>query len=147
MESVLRAVVAFVFFMIVFRVVGKRAIKEMTMLDFVLMNLLTATVFYMLSGGDFSMANGLVLASTLLLLNIITSHVMSSSRRAKEILDGVPIIIVKDGELYEDHMKKSSITVNDILMAGRNNNVEKLEDIKYAVLEKNGEITVIKKDD
>ena len=147
MESILRATFAFFFFLILFRVIGKRAASELTMMDFVMMTLIGGTVFYMMSAGDFSMANGITLAVTLIVLNYFSGILMKKSKMAKAFLDGVPMVLVKDGEVYEDRIRKSHVSVMDILQAGREQGIEKLEDIRYAVLEKGGNISIIKREE
>ncbi len=94
--------------------------------------------------GDESMTNAFLLVLTLLGVDVLLSWVTIRSRRVDNLLNDVPLLLVEDGRLLEDRMRKARVGADDILERARElRGVERLEQIKYAVLERSGSITII----
>lgn len=146
MDSVLRGVVMYVGLLILFRIAGKRTLSEVTTFDFVLLLIIAEATQQALLGEDFSMTNALLLVLTLLGLDIAISLVKQRSPGAARLIEGVPLIIVEEGRLLKDRMDKARVDEDDVMNAARQlQGLERLEQIKYAVLERNGGITIIPK--
>ena len=144
MESVLRGVLIYGFLLIVFRMSGKRTLKDLTIFDFVLVMIISETTQQALLGDDFSIINCLILITTLVLTDIGISLIKQRSQKLEKLIDSVPVIILKDGKLYKDRTEKERIDEQDILEAGRQlHGLERLDQIKYAILEKDGSISII----
>jgi len=144
MNSVVRALAIYFLVWIVFRVAGKRSLAEMTNFDFVLILIIAETTQQALLGPDFSFTNAALLVVTLLLTDIIISLVKQRWATVEKIFDGVPLVIVENGRILTDRTSKARIDEGDILDAGRRlRGLERLDQIKYAVLERNGGISII----
>ncbi|MBX0332889.1 DUF421 domain-containing protein [Pontibacter sp. HSC-14F20] len=146
METVIRALVLYVFLLIIFRVSGKRTLYEATVFDFVLLLIIAETAEQALVGEDHSIMSGFVMIITLLLADISLSLLKQKFKHFGKVLDGVPVIILDDGKLLHDRLKKVRVDEADILESARElQGLQRLDQIKYAILEKDGKITIIPK--
>ncbi|MBA1258073.1 DUF421 domain-containing protein [Pseudomonas oryzihabitans] len=144
MESVLRAAALYAFLLMLFRITGRRALSEITTFDFVLLLVIGEATQQALLGDDFSVINAFVVIATLVLIDILLSLFKERSPRVGRFLDGVPLIVVEYGKPLTERLRKARLTEEDILEAARQSQgLERLEQIRFAVLEKNGQISVI----
>jgi uncharacterized membrane protein YcaP (DUF421 family) len=147
METVIRGLLLYVFLMIIFRVSGKRTLYEATVFDFVLLLIIAETAEQALGGEDKSVTNSFLLIVTLLLADISLSLLKQKFNYFGKVLDGVPVIILDDGKVLHDRLKKVRVDESDIMESARElQGLERLDQIKYAILEKDGKITIIPKE-
>jgi uncharacterized membrane protein YcaP (DUF421 family) len=143
-DAVLRAVVMYLFLLVVFRIAGKRSLAELTTFDFLLLLILSETTQQAMVGNDHSMTNAFLLVITWLSVDIALSVVKQRFPRAEKWLEGVPVVIVADGRPLHDRMERLRVDEDDVLTAARRlHGLERLDQIKYAVLERSGGISVI----
>ncbi len=147
MESVIiRSVVVYLFIFIVLRMAGKRALSEMTTFDFVLVLIISEATQQALVDDDHSIVGGMLAIGTLVLLDVVFAWFSSRYKVFDNVMNGVPMFLIEQGKLYIDRMKNSKITMDDILEAARKTHgLENLDEIKSAVLEKDGSISIIPK--
>jgi len=139
-------VLVYSFLLIILRTTGKRSLGQVTMFDFVLLLIISETTQEALMGDDFSVTNCFIAIATLFFLDILLNRLKSVSKTAEKILEDIPLVIVQDGVPLLDRMKKEDIDESEILSAARElQGLERMEQIKYAVLEKSGTITIIPK--
>jgi len=144
MDAVLRAAAIYFVLLILFRIAGRRTLAEMTTFDFVLLLIIGEATQQALLGQDFSLTNAFLVIVTLLFLDIVVSIAKSRSQALEKLVDGVPTIIVENGRPLHDRMQKARIDEGDVMEAARRlQGIERLDQIKYAVLEVSGGITVI----
>lgn len=144
MESVLRGAVIYIFILLIVRFSGRRTLAQMTPFDLVLILIVAETTQQALLGDDFSIVNSFVLILTLFSLDIGLSYVKRHSRTIDKWLDGTPTLLVADGRPLEEALRRSRIGVNDVMEAARKlHGLERLDQIKYAVLETAGDISII----
>ncbi len=144
MDSILRAVAVYLFLLLIFRIAGRRTLAEMTSFDFVLLLVISETTQQALIGNDFSVTTAGILILTLIGLDIGISLIKVAYPRFEKWIDGVPIILIEDGHIHQDRMKKARVDEADILTnARRLQGIERLDQIKYAVLERSGGISII----
>lgn len=144
METVIRGVVVYIFLLLIFRISGKRTLYEATVFDFVLLLIIAETTQQALLGEDFSITNGLVLIVTLLGIDIGLSLLKQRYKKLGKLIDGLPMVLINNGELLHDRMQKSRVDEDDILESARElQGLQRLDQIKYAILEKDGKITII----
>ena len=147
METVIRGLILYVFLMIIFRISGKRTLYEATVFDFVLLLIIAETAEQALGGEDKSITNSFLLIITLLLADISLSLLKQKFNYFGKVLDGVPVIILDDGKVLHDRLKKVRVDESDIMESARAlQGLERLDQIKYAILEKDGQITIIPKE-
>lgn len=144
METVIKATLVYLFLLLLFRLSGKRTLAEVTPFDLILLLIISEAVQSALVDSDNSLTNAFLLVTTLVGLNILLSELKLHSKTAERVLDGAPLLIVENGKPIEQHMRKERVDVDDVLEAAREmHGLESLEQIRYAVLERNGKISVI----
>lgn len=144
MDAVLRSAAIYLFLLLVFRVAGRRELGEMTSFDFVLLLIIGEATQQALLGDDFSVTNAMLVICTLVALDIGLSLGKRRWPRVERLLDGLPLVLVENGRPLRDRLRMARIDEQDVLTAARSSHgLERMEQIKYAVLECSGTISVI----
>ena len=147
MDSVIRGFAVYAFLLLIFRIAGKRTLNQITTFDVILLLIISESIQQAMIDSDTAMTNAFLLVVTLIGVDIALSVVKQRSKRIARLLDGTPILIIEDGKLHRDRMRKERIDEADILSSARElQGVERLDQIKYAVVEESGHITVIPKE-
>lgn len=146
MEAPLRALAVYLFLLVMFRVSGKRTFAQITPFDFVLLLVIGEATQQGLIGDDFSVTKALLLITSLLGIDVALSYVQRYVKPLDRLVEGLPLVLLEDGTPMQDRLKKSRVDEGDILEAGRKVlGLERLDQMKYAVLERDGTISVIPK--
>lgn len=145
-EFVLRAVGVYAFLLIALRLTGKRQVGQLTPFDLVLLLILSNAVQNSMNGGDNSLVGGMISAVTLVGLNALISRATSRNRKLEELIDGQPRVLISNGRVYKPVLAQEDITHDELMAALRRSGCEKVEEVRLAVLETNGGISVIKKE-
>ena len=143
---VLRACAVYFILLAMIRMTGKRTMGQFTPFDMLLVVLLGNAVQNALLGSDTSVAGGLLLAITLISLNWIVGFVSARSEKVEALIEGSPVLLARDGEVYREVLRKELISRADFDKALREAGCEAIDEVKLAVLETNGHITIIKRD-
>ncbi len=147
MESILRAAAIYVFLLILFRIAGKRALSEMSNFEFVLLLVVGEATQQAVLGNDFSIIDAYLVIMTLVGLQILLTVLKQRSERLKRLLDGLPVVIVEDGRPIKERLDPLRVGEDAIMEAARElQGLERMDQIKYAVMESTGTITIIPKD-
>ena len=147
MDSVIRAAVVYLGLLVLFRLAGNRSIGQITAFDFVLLLIISEAIQQAIITSDYSMTNAFLIVVTLVGLDIMMSLWKQRSARFEKILDGVPVLLIENGKLRSDVMKKERVDENDILCAAREmHGLERLDQIKHAIVESSGGISIIPKE-
>ena len=142
-EYLLRAVIVYVVLLGMIRLSGKRTMGQFTPFDVLLIVLLGNAVQNALLGSDESLVGGLLLAAVLISLNWTTGWLSARSRRAEKFIEGVPVVLARDGRLFEQVLRHELVSRNDFDEALRQNGQLRLEDVDIAILETDGRISVV----
>lgn len=144
MDTVLRAVAVYWILLVLVRVSGKRTLAQVTTFDFVLILIIAETTQQALLGDDFSITNMALLSGTLIFLDLTLSFLTFHVPVVGRWIDGTPLILVREGKVLKDRLRKERVTVEEILEAARDKHgLERLDQVKYAVLEVGGDITIV----
>ena len=144
MEAVFRAAAIYLFLMLVFRISGRRPLSQMTSFDLVLLLVIGEAAGEALSGGDPSLTHTFVLIATVVVIELGMAWLKRRSPVADRLLDDVPLVLVEHGRMLEDRMKRNDVDEGDLLEAARLlHGLENLRQVRYAVLERNGSISVV----
>lgn len=144
MESILRAGFIYIFLMIVIRISGHRTLNEMTTFDFILLLIIGDSTQQAITGTDYSVTNAFLVVITLVTLDMLMSFFKQKSPEFEKLIDGMPVILINNGHLEKKILEQLHIDVSDILESSRKlHGLESMDDIKYAILEKSGDITII----
>jgi uncharacterized membrane protein YcaP (DUF421 family) len=116
----------------------------MTPFEFVLIFLMGGIIILSTVGDDPSMTNCFCGVLTICLMHRLVTYLKMRSPRISAIVDGRPLVLLKTGQFQTEIMRKMHMQDDDIMAAGRTKGARTLDEIKYAVLERNGAISVIK---
>ena len=144
MNPVLRGVIVYLFLMIVFRFSGRRTLSQTTTFDLVLLLIISEVTQQALVGEDFSIITAVMLICTLVGIDLLLTLIKQKSKKVDRTVEGAPLVIVDHGEPLEKRMGKTNVDKDDIMQAARASfGLESMKDIKYAVLEKDGSISIV----
>jgi uncharacterized membrane protein YcaP (DUF421 family) len=147
MESVIRAAAIYGLLLVVFRFTGNRSLGQITTFDFILLLIISEAIQNGMVGNDYSVTNAVLLVLTLVILDVGLSLLKCRLPVMEKWLDGVPIVIVEHGRPLVERMQRSRVDVSDVLTAARKlHGLERMAQIKYAVLERSGDISIIPAD-
>ena len=142
-ELIIRAVVIYFALFALLRFVGKKHVGELAPFDLIVLLILSETVSNALSGEDKSLIGGLISAATLIALVMAVSFVSWRSKKVERFLEGVPKILVRHGTRREEVMAQQQVTISELLEALRRNGCTNIADVRAAVLENDGKISII----
>jgi uncharacterized membrane protein YcaP (DUF421 family) len=140
---VVRTLVVYVALLVGLRLAGKRELGQATTFDLVVVLVLANAVQNAMVGPDVSLNGGLLAAGTLLLLNWLVGRLGLRSAWLRQRLTGSPILLVHEGEILTDHLRREGVAEDEVRQALREHGVNDLDDVKLAVLEVDGTISVI----
>jgi uncharacterized membrane protein YcaP (DUF421 family) len=143
-EFAVRAGVVYLVLLAMVRLTGKRTVGQFTPFDLIVVLLLSEAVSGSIAGQDESLPGGLIAAATLLLLNVLIAFASSRSQRVDTLVEGNPVLVGRDGVIYEDVLKRERVTRSDVDKALREADCE-LRDMRLAILEADGVINIMKK--
>jgi uncharacterized membrane protein YcaP (DUF421 family) len=145
MESVIiRAAIVYLFIFLMLRMTGKRTLSEMTPFDLVLLLIISEATQEALIDDDHSVTGGMLIITTLVFIDVVVSILSSRFKIFEKMIDNVPMIIMENGNPLTDRMGKARVKIDDILEAARKKHgLTSLDEIQYAILEKDGEISII----
>jgi uncharacterized membrane protein YcaP (DUF421 family) len=143
-EFVTRGAVVYLGLLLLVRLSGKRTVGQFTPFDLIVMLLLSEAVSNALSGGDDSVAGGLIAATTLIVLNYGLAWLTSHNRRAEQVLEGREVLLGRNGEIYQDVLRRERVSAADLDKVLRENDCL-LKEMRCAFLEADGSISVIKR--
>lgn len=144
MDAVLRAAAIYFALLILFKLSGRRSLSELTIFDFVLLLIIGEATQQALLGDDFSITNAILVIATLLAIDIFLNNLKWRSERFDTWLEGSPVIVVEHGRPLENRLKAARIKTEDILEAAREKQgIDRIDQIKFAIIEKNGAISVV----
>lgn len=147
LEIVIRTAIIYFAVLIGLRLTGKREVGQMTPFDLVLLILIANAVQNAMTGPDNSVTGGLVAAATLLLLNFLLSHLVFRNRRLRRIVEGTPTILIHNGQMVMKNLESEHITPDELLQSLREHGVPMPEEVGLAVLEIDGSVSVLRKDE
>jgi uncharacterized membrane protein YcaP (DUF421 family) len=145
MDIVFRAAFAYVFIVFVLRVMGRRELSDLAPQDLVLLVVLGDLVQNGVTQSDLSMTGVTIAISTFVVLTVASSYLTFRSPRARRIVQGEPLIVVQDGKLIERNLKEERLTLDDVMEEARGNEIESLDEVKFAVVEAGGKMSFLKK--
>jgi uncharacterized membrane protein YcaP (DUF421 family) len=144
-ELVLRAAIIYAFLYLALRWGGKKHVGEMAPFDLIVLLILSETVQNAMVGEDKSLLGGLICASTLLVLAQTMNWLSFRSKRLSRLLEGTPKILVRHGTRNARVMESEFVTSSELAEALRRNGCSNIADVRVAMLENDGKITVIKR--
>lgn len=143
MDIVLRATFAFVFLMVLMRIVGRRELSSMEPFDIIVLVVIGDLIQQGVTQSDYSVTGLVIAISTFALLSIVLSWVSFRFRSLRPLLEGEPIVIVRDGAPLERNLRRERLTIAEVQAAARKDQIASLSDVRFGVLETDGSISFI----
>lgn len=141
--SLIRAIILYAIAIFLIRLMGKRQIGELQPSELVITMLISEVASLPLQDNSIPMLNAIVALFILVAFEIITSALSLKFHKIRTVMQGHPIIIIRNGEIDVQALKKLRISINDLLSALRQKDVFELSQISYAIFETNGKISVL----
>jgi len=145
MEIVIRAGVMFVFLWLVTRAVGKRELAQLSAFELVLLVTMGDLVQQGITQEDYSVSGGMLTIGTFALLSVGLSYASWRFPRARPVLEGQPVVVVRSGETQEKVLAYERLPVSELLEAARKEGIRDLEEVDLAVLENDGSISFFRR--
>ncbi|HEX6031145.1 MAG TPA: YetF domain-containing protein [Tepidiformaceae bacterium] len=142
---VIRTLAAYLALLVGLRLTGRRQLGQMTPFDFVVILLIANALQNAMIGPDTSLLGGLIAAAVLLVANYVASRVLHGVPLFGRIVEGQPAVLIADGELISANIRHEGVDLAELEQAVREHGVEGLDDVKMAVLEVDGTISVVPK--
>jgi uncharacterized membrane protein YcaP (DUF421 family) len=143
MDLPIRATVIFFFIFLITRVAGKRELSSLEPFDLILLVVIGDLVQQGITQSDYSVTGALIVISTITVLTVVLSYANYRLRSLRGVLEGQPVVLVEDGRIIEANMRRERITIEDLESEGRQQQITSIEDMRWAVLETSGRISVI----
>lgn len=145
MDIVLRASVVFFVLYLVVRIMGKRELGQMTAFELIVLVVFGDLVQQGVLHNDFSLTGAIIAICTLAFWALVLSWLSYSSRRLETMLDGEPRVIVQDGEIVKENLRRDRLTESEILSEMRLAGIGHLSDVAWAILEPQGKMSFIQR--
>jgi uncharacterized membrane protein YcaP (DUF421 family) len=143
LEIVGRSVVVYLFIVIAIRIAGKKELAQLSVIDLVFILLISNAVQNAMVGPDNSLLGGIIAASSLFLVNIILKFITYRYKKANTLIEGEPVLLIHDGKLIKKNLDIEKIPLEELEASIREHGVEKIEDVNLAVMETDGNISII----
>jgi uncharacterized membrane protein YcaP (DUF421 family) len=145
MDLVVRAIVLFFFVFVLTRVVGKRELSSLEPFDLILLIVLGDAIQQGLTQDDYSVTGAVLVVTTFAVLQVALSFAGYRFGFLRRVLEGEPVVIVQNGKLIDRNLRRERLTAGEVAAEARQQQIESLDDVKWAVLETNGSISFIPK--
>jgi uncharacterized membrane protein YcaP (DUF421 family) len=145
MDLVLRAFAVYVVILVFTRLLGRRELSTLQPFDLILLVVIGDLVQQGVTQNDMSVTGIVIVIATIGMAQVATSYLSFRFRRLRPLLEGDPIVLVENGNVIERNMRRERLSVDDLAEQARRAEIESLDQVKWAVLETNGEISFIKR--
>lgn len=143
MDSILRAAALYLVLLVLFRIAGRRSLTDITTFDLLLLMIIGEATQQALLGDDFSV-NAVLVIITLIVIDVGLSLLKLRHPKLDTLIEGSPTLIVEYGRPLHARLAEARLREEDILLAARETQgLERMEQIRFAILEKNGKISII----
>jgi uncharacterized membrane protein YcaP (DUF421 family) len=146
MDLALRAIAVYFFVLLLTRIVGRRELSSLGPFDIILLVVIGDAAQQRLTQDDYSLTGAVIVVTAIALLQVLTSYFSFRFRSLRPVLEGDPIVIVQDGKLIERNLHRERLTLEDVMEEARSSaQIASLEEIQFAVVERNGAISFLEK--
>ena len=145
LEKILRPIVVYAFLVVSLRLSGKREPVQLNPFDLVVLLTLSNTVQNAIIGDDNSVSGGIIGATSLLAVNYLVVRFLYNHRKLDQLVEGKADVLIHDGRVQTEHLKRELITMQQLLAAARKQGFDDLSEVQQCVLEPGGTLTFVKK--
>ena len=145
MDLVIRTAAVFLLIFVITRVIGRRELSSLEPFDLILLVVIGDLVQQGVTQSDYSVTGAFLVISTLCLLTVLFSYLSFKFPRLRPTLDGEPLVLIEDGEIIQKNLRRERLAVEELAAQARLQQIAQLSDVRFAVLETNGNISFIEK--
>ena|SRR5438552_3226043 len=145
MDIALRAIALYAFLVLVTRVVGRRELSSLSPFDLILLIVLGDAIQQGLTQDDYSVIGAVIAVATIATLQVGTSYLSFRSKRARRVLEGLPIVLIERGGVVERNLRRERMSLDDVAEEMRAQQIASVDEVEWGILESNGTISFIKK--
>jgi uncharacterized membrane protein YcaP (DUF421 family) len=147
MNPVYRAAMIFAILWIVFRIGGRRTLAEITTFDFILLLIIGEATQQALLGDDFSITTSALVVVTLVMLDVFMGRLSLASNGLRRVIDSSPVIVIENGKVRDEALRAEAVDLEEVMAAARDKHgLQTVDEIKYAIVERHGGISVVPKE-
>lgn len=143
LEIIGRSIIVYLFIIVGIRVFGKKELSQLSIIDLVFILLISNSVQNAMVGPDNTLIGGIVAAMSLFLVNFLFKQILFKEKKISTFIQGSPVMLIHNGKILEENLKKEKITLDELSAAVREHGVEKIEDVNLAILEVDGNISIL----
>ena len=142
LSIIVKTLVLYFFIVVVYRVMGKKEVGKLSIIDLIVSILIAELAAISIEEADRSILTSIIPIVVLVVIQISISFISLKSVSLRKLIDGNPIVIIKDGKLNFKDMTKLRYTIDDLIAQLREQGIKSIEEVNYAVLENNGKLSV-----
>lgn len=143
MDIITRSVLVYLFIVLGIRIFGKREIAQLSVVDLVFILLISNSVQNAMVGNDTSLWGGVIAATSLFLINLVLETLFFKSKKISQLIQGSPIMLAYNGKIIKKHLNEAKISKDELEQAVREHGVKSVSDVDLAILETDGNISVL----
>lgn len=137
----------FVAVLLFFRLTGKRDVGEVSVLDIIITIMVAELAVILIEDTKMPLIRGLTPIALLILLSRVFSYLQVKNQRFRDVVDGKPVLLIRDGVFIEENLFKQNYNIDDIMMQLRDKDIADIQEVDWALLESSGSLSVFKKND
>jgi uncharacterized membrane protein YcaP (DUF421 family) len=145
MDIVVRGIFAFLLVFLITRIVGRRELGTLEPFDLILLVVLGDLIQQGVTQSDYSVTGMTLALGTITLMTVLVSYLSFRFRRLRPLLDGEPIVMIQNGKVLDRNLKRERLTEEELAMEARLQQIDSLDKVEWAILEKGGQISFITK--
>lgn len=145
MATVLRAAAAYIFLFIVIRIIGRRSVSQMTPVELIVIFLFGGMTIQAIVTDNRSLVNAFLGVMTVGVMHVVVATLKQKYPKFRLWADGAPMVVLAGGKWLQDRMDAVQIQQQDVMAAAREKGIQRAEEIEYAIVERNGRISIIQK--
>ncbi|MDO7266977.1 DUF421 domain-containing protein [Shouchella clausii] len=142
-----RTIVMFVAVLLFFRLTGKKDVGEVSVLDIIITIMVAELAVILIEDTKMPLIRGLTPIALLILLSRVFSYLQVKNQRFRDVVDGKPVLLIRDGVFIEENLLKQNYNIDDIMMQLRDKDIADIQEVDWALLESSGSLSVFKKND
>lgn len=143
---IFKTILLYFFIIIVYRIMGKKEVGQLSIIDLIVSILIAELAAISIENYDSSILTSIIPILCLVVIEILFSYIGIKNSKIKKLIEGNPIVIIKNGKLNFEEMKKLRYSLDDLISQLREQGIKSIEEVNYAVLENNGKLSVFNKD-
>lgn len=141
----IRTILLYFLVLLVIRIMGKAELSKMSPFQMVVVFMIAELASIPIESPEVSMIIGVTAIFTLMFIQVLISFISLKSERFKNFFSGKPSVLIDKGEINQEELKKLRITINDLMEQLRIGNASSISEVEYAILESNGDLSIIQK--